>query len=188
MTTTNTTPSILLAMGCAAWLACGGGSSPSEPRPPGQTPPAAVAGQFTGTILYLRGEPADHCFARWIQLETGGTGHSFRAQVTLEQSGESISGEVLGLDIVTRCQVSGSVSGNSVSWSQTECADPCEPFDHPTNPCGPFELCLEAQTFSGAGSSTRLQGDAQLVYRARAQADGQDLGTVTVPARLDVTR
>jgi len=144
-----------------------GGLPPTDPGP---TPPANIAGSYSGTVLHQNGSPTDHCYAEWLVIETGGAGHAFPLAVTVSQQGSQITATTSSSQLPMTCAVAGTVSGVLVNWRHTDCTQPCTTFGHAKLPCPTLRVCTVDQSFAGEFRQGRLQSTYDLFlgrHRAR---------------------
>jgi hypothetical protein len=171
----------LLAVLSAVSGCGGGGSSPTAP-----TPRASVVGEWAASrIVWLRTEPADSCFGRWLEIEGRGRGHAFTAQVSIESlGGGRIRGTLTNTQILSTCQFEGTeTTSGQVTWRQTGCTSPCSVFAHPSNPCNSFQICVVDHSFTSSAGSPAT-GTHEAVWELRDELSGQALGRTRVIGEL----
>lgn len=175
-----------LAALAAAGLACGAGG----PTPAGtpSTRPPLEPGEREASLTYVRATPADHCFARWLETEGRGAGHSFRAAARIQREGGTVRGALRGLDIPMTCEFEGTVDGVAVRWRHTGCSLPCTTFSHPALACPALRVCTVDQRFEGLDDGAQLAGALAVSWDATERDSGLPRGRVDIEGSLRVRR
>jgi len=126
----------------AAAIACGGGggggSSSAPPTAPTPTNNVNIAGSWTGSAYDAAGNASGSGVMTWQITQSGA---SFSGQVTMTDSGTSVTG---------RGTVSGTVSGSSITFSINV---PAGGFD------SPFASCTANVTGSAVAADTSINGN-----------------------------
>jgi hypothetical protein len=162
-------------------VGCGGGGAPAAPS----DAPVQIAGQYSGRVVYTAATPDEHCFSAWLRSQGGS--HAFGVEVELQQEGSQVTGVLRGRDIPMTCELSGTLSGTSLSWRSTGCSEPCTTFVSEPS-CDRLQVCTVDQTFSGTASSVSLEGTHSVTWDAFDAASGTPAGRAVIDATLSVSR
>jgi hypothetical protein len=172
-------PGVLVAICAAAGVGCGG--APTTPS----DAPVQIAGQYAGRVLYTAASPDEHCFSAWLRSQGGS--HAFSIEVELQQAGSQVTGVLRGTDIPMTCDLSGTLSGRSLSWQNTGCSVPCTTFVSEPS-CDRLRVCTVDQTFSGTATSGSLEGTHSVTWDAFDVATGTPAGRAMIDATLSASR